>query len=137
VSAEDRNRPVIEEFRANAGRVGGRFEGIPLLLVTTTGARSGRTRVNPVTYLPDGERLIVFGSMGGAPTNPDWYHNLVANPLVGVEVGEERFEAEAEVVTGEERDRLYARQVARNPQFAEYERRTTRRIPVVALTRRG
>jgi deazaflavin-dependent oxidoreductase (nitroreductase family) len=137
MDVNERNRAVIEEFRATGGKVGGGFEGRPLLLISTTGARTGQTRVNPLMYLPDGDRIAVFATKGGAATNPDWYHNLVANPVIGVEVGDERFEADATVVTGEERDRLYAEQVARYPHFAEYERRTTRKIPVVALTRRG
>lgn len=135
-SMADRNLGVIEEFRSNEGKVGGGFAGTPLLLLSTTGARTGERRIQPLVYLSDGDRWIVFASKGGAPTNPDWYHNLVANPAVTVEVGVEVVEADAEVVAGPERDRLFARQVERFPQFGEYERRTTRKIPVVALARR-
>jgi deazaflavin-dependent oxidoreductase (nitroreductase family) len=131
----DWNDKVIAEFRANAGQVGGAFAGAPLLLLHTRGRRSGTERVNPMMYLPDGDRLVVFASKGGAPTNPDWYHNLVENPVVTVEVGDETYPARAEVVTGEERDRLYAEQAQRFPGFAEYQAKTERIIPVVALTR--
>ena len=132
----DRNRWVIEEFRSNQGKVGGGFAQASLLLLSTLGARTGQRRTNPLMYLPDGDRLVVFATKGGAPKNPDWYHNLVANPGVTVEVGSETFEAEAVVVTGEERDRLYSRQTELFPQFGEYAQRTNRRIPVVALTPR-
>ena len=135
-SMNDRNLRVIEEFRSNGGKVGGGFAGAPLLLLSTSGARTGQRRTNPLMYLRDGDRLVVFASKGGAPTNPDWYHNLVANPGVTVEVGTETFEAEAVVVIGEERDRLYSRQAELFPQFGEYAQRATRRIPVVALTPR-
>ncbi len=129
----DWNRQIIEEFRKNGGKVGGSFEGAPLLLLTTTGARSGMARTTPVMYLPDGERLIIFASKAGASTNPDWYHNLMALPQATVEVGSETFEVTAVEVTGEERDHLYARQAALFPGFADYEAKTTRRIPVIAL----
>jgi deazaflavin-dependent oxidoreductase (nitroreductase family) len=115
--------------------VTGRHATSTLLLLTTEGAKSGRTHTTPVVYLADGERLVVFATKGGAPTNPDWYRNLVAHPVVTVEVGDMRFKARATPVKGEERDRLYARQVERAPSFAEYEQRTTRKIPVVALQR--
>jgi deazaflavin-dependent oxidoreductase (nitroreductase family) len=131
------NKRVIGEFRANDGKVGGDFEGAPMVLISTTGAKTGQTRVNPLMYLPDGDRIAVFASQGGMPTNPDWYYNLVSNPVVGVELGDERFEADATVVTGEERDRLFAEQADRYPQFAGYAQKTTRTIPVVVLTRRG
>jgi deazaflavin-dependent oxidoreductase (nitroreductase family) len=131
----DWNRAIIEEFRANGGKVGGQFAGAPLLLLTTTGARSGQRRTNPMMYLADGDRLAVFASKSGAPTNPDWYHNLVANPTVTVEVGTETFDARATVLTGAERDRLYARQAGLYPGFAEYQEKTSRIIPVVALER--
>ena len=132
----ERNRKIIEEFRSNQGKVGGDFAGATLLLLSTSGAKTAQPRTNPLMYLPDGDRLIVFASKGGAPAHPDWFRNLVANPMVTVEVGTETFEAEAAVVTGEERDRLYARQAELRPQFAEYARNTSRTIPVVALTRR-
>lgn len=133
----ERNRAVIEEFRKNGGKVAGSWEGRPLLLLTTIGAKSGERRTTPVMYLRDGDRLLVFASRGGAPTNPGWYHNLVAHPDVTVEVAGETFEARASVLAGEERDRLYGRQAELFPMFAEYQRRTSRKIPVIALTRRG
>jgi deazaflavin-dependent oxidoreductase (nitroreductase family) len=132
----DWNAGIIEEFRANGGVVGGPFEGAPVLLLGTTGAKSGQHRVNPMMYLADGDRLLVFASKSGAPTNPDWYHNLVAHPEVTVEVGTESYPATAVVLTGEERDRFYAEQARRYPGFAEYQEKTTRVIPVVALLRR-
>jgi deazaflavin-dependent oxidoreductase (nitroreductase family) len=131
----ERNKAIIEEFRANHGKVTGRHATSTLLLLTTEGAKSGKTHTTPVVYLADGERLVVFATRGGAPANPDWYRNLVAHPVVTVEVGDMRFKARATPVKGEERDRLYARQVERAPSFAEYEQRTTRKIPVVALQR--
>ena len=128
-----RNRKVIEEFRANGGKVGdGR---IPHILLTTTGAKSGLTRVNPLNYSTDGDRIIVIASKGGAPAHPDWYHNLVANPEVIVEVGTERFPARATVAAGEERERLFNAQAAQMPYFAEYQRKATRQIPVIILER--
>ena len=133
----ERNRPIIEEFRSNGGRVGGNFEGRPVLLLGTTGARTGLPRLNPLMYLADGERWLIFATKGGNPKHPDWYHNLVADPAVTIEVGTETIEARAEVIAGEERDRLYAIQAERYPQFAEYERRTTRIIPVIAISRVG
>jgi deazaflavin-dependent oxidoreductase (nitroreductase family) len=129
------NRAIIDEFRANNGKVGGPFAGAPLLLLHTTGAKSGKQRTSPVMYLADGDRLLVFASKAGAPTHPDWYHNLVANPKATVDVGDETFEVNATVLTGEERDRLYAKQAALYPGFADYEQKTTRTIPVVALER--
>ena len=134
-SPQDFNQSIIAEFRANSGKVGGPFEGAPLLLLTTTGAKSGRQHTTPVMYNTDGDRLLVFASKAGAPTNPAWYHNLVAHPKVTVEVGTESFDANAVVVAGEERDRLYARHAAQFPGFAEYQEKTTRVIPVVALER--
>jgi deazaflavin-dependent oxidoreductase (nitroreductase family) len=132
---KDWNNKLMEEFRANGGKVTGQFEGAPLLLLTTTGAKSGRPYTTPVMYLPDGDLVVVFASKGGAPTNPDWYHNLLANPHVTVEVGTDSYEADAKVLTGEERDRLYARQAEAYPGFAEYQEKTQRVIPVVALHR--
>ena len=129
----DFNRSLIDEFRANDGKVGGQFAGAPVLLLTTTGAKSGASRTVPLVYLPDGERFVVFASKGGAPTNPDWYHNLVANSRVSVEVGSERFDADAVVLTGDERDRLFAEQAGLFPGFAQYQDNTPRVIPVVAL----
>ncbi len=132
----DYNRGVIDEFRSNEGKVGGPFEGADLLLLTTTGARSGRPHTTPLMYLRDGDRLVVFGTKGGAPRNPDWYHNLLAEPTAAVEVGTDRFEADARIASGAERGELYARQATRRPQFAEYEAKTSRKIPVIVLTRR-
>ncbi len=129
------NQQVIEEFRANGGKVGGMFEGAPMLLLTTTGAKTGRRLTSPLVYGQDGDRLLIFASKGGAPTNPAWYHNLVANPTVTIEVGAETFDARATVVTGDERDRLYAEQAERMPNFATYQQNTTRVIPVIALDR--
>jgi deazaflavin-dependent oxidoreductase (nitroreductase family) len=125
----------IDEFRQNDGRLGGGFEGRPVLLLTTTGRTSGEPRTAPMMYLREGGRLYVFASKGGAPRNPHWYQNLVANPKVTVELGTERFEATARPLEREERDRVYAKQVALYPQFGEYERKTERTIPVVELIR--
>ena len=129
----DFNAKIIEEFRANGGKVGGPFAGAPVLLLTTTGARTGARRTNPLAYLADDGRLVVFASKAGAPTNPAWYHNLKANPLVTVEVGAETKQLRAVEVTGDERDRLYAEQANRMPGFAEYQAKTDRKIPVIAL----
>ena len=132
----DFNRGIIEEFRANDGKVGGPFEGAPVVLLTTTGAKSGATRVNPLAALPeDDDVLYVFASKGGAPSNPDWYYNLLAHPQVEVEFGDERYAATATPVTGEARDRLFAEQVRRMPGFGDYEKNTKRVIPVVELRR--
>jgi deazaflavin-dependent oxidoreductase (nitroreductase family) len=131
----DWNRAVIDEFRTNGGKVGGQFAGAPLLVLTTTGAKTGKQRTHPLVYLPDGDRIIVFASKGGAPTSPDWYHNLVANPTATVEVGNETFAVKATVLTGEERDRIFAKQAELMPGFAEYQEKTTRTIPVVVLER--
>ena len=131
------NAAVVKEFRENAGKVGGRYEGRPVVIITTTGAKSGRKYEIPLVYLQDGDRRFIFASKGGSPTNPDWYHNLVANPGVTVEVGTERYEATAVVITGEERDRLYAKQVETTPIFGEYQQKTSRVIPVIALERVG
>jgi deazaflavin-dependent oxidoreductase (nitroreductase family) len=131
------NRKIIEEFRANAGVVGGPFENITLLLLHTIGARSGQERINPVATMADGDRYVIIASKGGARAHPDWYHNLVANPTVTVEVGEEIFQAHAEVAEEPQRSALYARMAAMYPAFAEYERRTDRVIPVICLTPRS
>jgi deazaflavin-dependent oxidoreductase (nitroreductase family) len=131
----ERNQAIIAEFRANAGKVGGYFEGKTLLLLHTTGAKTSEERVNPVAYVADGDRFVVIASKGGSPTNPDWYHNLLAHPLVTVEVGTEKFQAQVEVAAEPERSRLYAKMVEMMPGFADYQRKTTRRIPVIILTR--
>jgi deazaflavin-dependent oxidoreductase (nitroreductase family) len=131
------NQTIIDEFRANEGKVGGGFEGSSMVLLTTTGAKSGQTRTNPLVCLPDDDGTIyVFASAAGAPKHPDWFHNLIAHPTVQVEIGAESFQAKATEVTGTARDDLYARQVALFPGFAEYQEKTSRTIPVVALTRR-
>ncbi len=130
----DFNATIIAEFRANAGRVGGRFEGATLLLLHHQGAKSDRQYVNPVVYLRDGERYVIFASKAGAPSHPGWYHNLRAHPEVTIEVGTETIEATASVAEGSERDRLYERQVLAMPRFAEYQAATERQIPVVVLT---
>ena len=132
---DDFNRKIVEEFRANGGKVGGMFEGAPLLLLTTTGAKSGRELVSPLVMTAEADRWLIYASVGGADHHPAWYHNLVANPDVTVEVGTERFLARARVVTGEERDRLYAEQANRMTNFREYQERTSRVIPVVELRR--
>jgi deazaflavin-dependent oxidoreductase (nitroreductase family) len=129
----DFNSKVIEEFRANEGKVGGQFEGAPVLLLTTTGAKSGQQRTTPVVYQQDGDRLVIFASKAGAPQHPAWYHNLCANPTATVEVASDTLEVEAIVTEGDERERLFRRQTELMPQFAEYEKKTTRQIPVVAL----
>ncbi len=129
----DFNSKVIEEFRANEGRVGGQFEGAPVLLLTTTGAKSGQQRTTPVVYQQDGDRFVIFASKAGAPENPAWFHNLRANPTATVEVGPDTLQVEAIVTDGDERERLFRRQIELMPQFGEYEQKTTRQIPVVAL----
>lgn len=133
----DFNQSVIAEFRANGGKVGGPFAGASLLLLTTTGAKTGRTHTTPVVYASDGDRLVVFASKAGAPTNPAWYHNLVAHPTATVEVGADSFEVEAKVAEGEERARIWERQKQLMPGFADYEKKTSRVIPVVALQRKS
>jgi deazaflavin-dependent oxidoreductase (nitroreductase family) len=132
--ANEWNRKVIDEFRANEGVVGGMFEGMPILLVHTTGAKSGAARINPVAYQRlDDDTVAVFASYGGAPKNPDWFHNLVANPDVTVEIGTDTYAARARVATGEERERIWEAEKALMPQFADYETKTDRQIPVVVL----
>jgi deazaflavin-dependent oxidoreductase (nitroreductase family) len=131
----DFNKQIIEEFRANAGVVGGPFQGATLVLLTTTGAKSGNRSTSPVMYMEDGDRYIVIASNAGADQHPAWYHNLRATPQATAEIGTETFEVKADFIEGEERDRLYARMVEIAPGFAEYEAKTTRRIPVVALHR--
>lgn len=129
----DWNSKIIAEFRANAGKVGGQFEGAPLLLLHTTGAKSGRERVNPVMYLALDHGYAVFASKGGAPVNPDWFYNLLANPRVRAEIGTETVELTARVADGQSRERIWTTQKSAYPGFADYERKTTRQIPVVIL----
>ena len=130
----DRNKKIIDEFRANSGRVGGNFEGKTLLLLHTQGARSGQERINPLACVKDdGDRCVVIASKGGASTHPDWYYNLIANPQVTVEVGTETFQAQATVAEEPERTRLYDKMVEVMPGFEGYRRNTTREIPVIVL----
>ncbi len=133
---QDFNRQLIEEYRANGGKVLGQFAGAPLLLLTTTGAKSGKARTTPLVYTEDGDQLVIIASKGGAPTNPDWYYNLVANPTATVELGEDQFAIHAVIHSdGKERDRLFDQTATQMPNFAEYQRNTTRTIPVVVLAR--
>jgi deazaflavin-dependent oxidoreductase (nitroreductase family) len=129
----DWNRKIIEEFRANGGQVGGQFEGAPLLLLHTIGARTGQERVTPMMYRRAGDGYAVFASKAGAPTSPDWYHNLRANPRVRAEIGTGMVELTARVAEGEERERIWSAQKQEYPNFAGYERKTSRPIPVVIL----
>jgi deazaflavin-dependent oxidoreductase (nitroreductase family) len=133
---KDWNAAIIEEFRENGGRVGGPFQGRPILLLHHRGARTGTERVNPLAYQDlGGGAVAVFGSKGGAPNNPDWYHNLIANPKASVEMGGETFDVMARVAEGEERDRIWARQTELMPGFADYQAKTSRQIPAVVLER--
>ncbi|MGC2169521.1 MAG: nitroreductase family deazaflavin-dependent oxidoreductase [Acidimicrobiales bacterium] len=134
-NVNDYNSAVIEEFRANGGQLGGNFAGAPMLLLRTLGAKSGAERVNPMMYLELDGRVYVFASKAGADTSPDWYHNLVADPHVTVELGDEVFAATATPLSRDERDRVFAVQVERFPGFGEYQEKTTRVIPVVEITR--
>ncbi|GAA3233803.1 nitroreductase family deazaflavin-dependent oxidoreductase [Nonomuraea helvata] len=129
------NQQIIDEFRANEGRVGGMFEGAPLVLLTTTGAKSGNPSTSPMMYLADGDRYIVIASNAGRDHHPAWYHNLRATPEATAEVGAETFKVKAVVVEGAERDELYARMAEKWPGFRDYETQTSRLIPVIALYR--
>jgi deazaflavin-dependent oxidoreductase (nitroreductase family) len=129
----DWNTAIIEEFRSNGGTVGGQFEGAPLLLLHTVGARSGQERVNPMMYRQIGDNYAVFASKAGAPTNPDWYHNLVANPAVTAEIGGDTVRMHARVADPDERETIWTAQKTEYPGFADYETKTTRQIPVVIL----
>jgi len=131
----DFNQTIIDEFRANGGKVGGPFKGVQLLLLHSTGAKSGQERIAPLAYRTYGDHLVVFGSKAGAPTNPDWYHNLRANPKASVEVGTDTFDVTARVAEGEEHDRIWEDQKRDVPNFAEYEKNTDRKIPVIVLER--
>ena len=135
--ADQFNQRTIAEFRANHGRVGGNFAGAPLLLLHTVGARSRQPRINPMMYLADGDRYLVFASKAGADSNPGWYRNLRANPDVTIEVDDETIAVHATELTGVERDEKYRIQSQRYPGFAAYQEKTSRTIPVIALTRRG
>ena len=129
------NQGVIDEFRANAGKVGGMFHGAPMLLLTTTGSKTGKQSTTPLVYATEGDRMFVFGSKAGAPENPQWFNNLVANPTVTIEVGPDKYDAKATVLNGAERDRIFNDQAARAPMFAEYQAKTPRQIPVIELQR--
>ena len=131
----DFNQHVITEFRANQGKVSGQLANMPLLLLTTTGAKSGRAITKPLVYTREGDRIVIIASFAGSPKNPPWYHNLVANPEATVEVGSERFRVRATATSGEERQRLFNSQAEQMPIFAEYQQKTTRQIPVFVLTR--
>jgi deazaflavin-dependent oxidoreductase (nitroreductase family) len=130
---DDPNSAVIEEFRANGGQVGGYFEGMPIVLVHHTGAKTGTQRVNPVAYVRVGDGYAVFASKAGAPKHPHWYHNLLAHPRTKIETGDQELEVVAREVKGEERDRIYSEMVELRPQFGEYQQKTDRVIPVVVL----
>ncbi|MFN2544926.1 MAG: nitroreductase family deazaflavin-dependent oxidoreductase [Actinomycetota bacterium] len=137
MAAQDFNASIIEEFRSNEGRVGGMFEGMPILLLHHRGAKTGTERVSPLAYQDLGDGTVaVFGSKGGAPTHPDWYHNVRANPETNVEVGTETWEVRARVAEGEERERIWEKQKRDVPGFAGYETATEREIPVIVLERR-
>jgi len=129
------NRQVIEEFRANGGKVGGQFAGAPMVLLTTKGAKSGKTYVNPLVFSRDGDKYVIIASFAGGPKNPSWFHNLVAHPTPTVEIGGERFPATATFPSGAERERLFNQQASQMPIFNEYRKKTTRQIPVVVLER--
>ena len=131
----DFNRGVVDEFRSNGGVVGGQFDGFPMILVTHRGAKSGTEYTTPLVYTTDGDRYVVIASKGGAPDDPQWFRNMVANPDVTVEVGTERFPARARVAEGDERDRLFRAQADLMPNFDDYAKATTRTIPVVVLER--
>jgi deazaflavin-dependent oxidoreductase (nitroreductase family) len=136
IDMKDYNRQVIEQFRAERGKPGGRWAGRPLLLLTTRGARSGQPNTTPIMYVHDGDRLLVIASNAGAPVHPDWYRNLVAHPEVTVEVGTETFDATAVITEGAERQQLWTRIVALYPFFTEHQAKASRQIPVIALERR-
>ncbi len=129
------NRRVIDEFRSNAGKVGGPFANAPMLLLTTTGAKTGKSFTTPLVYSRDADRIVVIASKAGAPTNPAWYHNLIAHPTATIELGTDRFQARARVATGDERERLFNQQAAQMPMFDEYRKKTTRQIPVIVFER--
>jgi len=131
----DMNKQIIEEFRANDGKVGGYFANSTLLLLHTTGAKSGKERINPLVTIEDGDRLVIVASKGGAPTNPDWYYNIVSNPLVDVEYGSDTFRARATVAAEPERTELFAKIAGNFAGFSEYAKKTSRVIPVVTLSR--
>jgi len=132
---DEMNQAVIKEFRSNKGQVSGPMEGMPILLLTMTGAKTGRTLIRPLCYSRDGDRIVIIASYGGSPRNPPWYHNLLANPLVKVEVGSEQFKARAAESSGAERQRLFDAQARLMPFFNDYQKKTKRQIPVLTLTK--
>ena len=129
------NQSVIEEFRANEGKVGGMFAGAPMILITHKGAKSGKEYTSPLVYTRDADNVVIIASKGGAPEDPQWFRNLVANPDVTVEIGTERYAGHARVAAGAERDRLFRAQADRMPNFDEYASKTSRTIPVVVIER--
>ena len=129
------NKKVIEDFRSSGGKVGGQFAGAPMIIITHTGAKSGKLYASPLVYSKDGDRFVIIASKAGAPQNPSWYHNLVAHPEVTVEIGTEKFKARVTEAKGAERDRLFAAQAKLMPQFNEYQKKTNRKIPVLVLER--
>jgi deazaflavin-dependent oxidoreductase (nitroreductase family) len=131
------NQQIITEFRANQGKVGGQFAGAPMLLLTTIGAKSGRAITKPLVHTKDGDRIVLIASFAGSPKNPAWFNNLVANPVATVELGAERFQVRATVISGAERQRLYDNQAKLMGIFVDYQKKTTRQIPVVVLERIG
>ena len=131
----DFNQKVVTEFRANQGQVGGQMAGMPLLLLTTTGNKTGRTLTKPLAYSKDGDRIFVLASFAGSPHNPAWFCNLEANPMVTVEVGADRYQARARIASGEERERLFKLQADKMNIFYDYQKKTSREIPVVVLER--
>lgn len=132
---EEYTRALVNEYRENGGKVSGTFADVPLLLLITIGAKSGKPRISPLIYTTHGDHLAIIASKGGAPTHPDWYHNLIATPVATVELGTKTFQVRAKVANPADRDRLYAKMVEQWPDFAEYEKRTTRKIPVIVLER--
>jgi len=132
---DDFNQGVIKEFRANQGKVSGQMEGMPMILLTTTGAKTGRTLVRPLVYTRDGDRIVIVASFAGGPHNPPWYQNLVANPVATVEVGAEKFQVRAKPAAGEERERLFNQHAAKMPIFNAYRKKTTPQISVLVLER--
>jgi deazaflavin-dependent oxidoreductase (nitroreductase family) len=134
---DDFNQKIITEFRANAGKVGGPFEGAPVLLLHHKGAKTGTERVNPLVYRPVGDDIAIFASKGGAPTNPDWYHNVLAHPETTIEVGTDTIAVVAREAKGDERTKIWEPHKKENPGFADYEAATSRQIPVILLTRQG
>lgn len=135
IDFDEMNRKVIAEFRERGGKVGGMFEGMPLVLVHHIGARSGKARISPLVTYREDDQIFIFGSKGGADEHPAWYHNLVANPKTTIELGVDTLPVVARELTGAERDEIYAKQAAVVPQFAEYQRKTSRTIPVIELQR--